>query len=89
MIGAVELRFDGDDVEVDESVPKTPPRRDQTPTVVMSSRFSTARGGPPTSAGTFEAKRNRRGLWIALGILIGIALVGAGAWFVLALRSSP
>jgi pSer/pThr/pTyr-binding forkhead associated (FHA) protein len=88
MIGAVELRFDGDDVEVDESVPKTPPRREQTPTVVMSTRFSSNRGGAPTSPATFEAKRNRRGLWIALGIAVAIALIGAGAWFIWALRGS-
>lgn len=77
-VGAIELLFDGDDVEVDESVPRTEPRIDPAPTIVMSSHLAGAGGRPKggaVSAG-FGTRRNARGIWIAVGAVVAVA-VGA------------
>lgn len=83
MLGAAELLFDGDDVEVDESVPSTPPRRETAPTIVMSSSFAdpnaTSSGGHSSG---FGAKRNTRGRWHVVALLIALALGALGYWFV-------
>lgn len=86
MVGAVEMLINGDDIEVDESVPHTEPRSQPAPTIVMSSSrvASLASSAGGLSEG-FEAKPSRRGLWTFVALVIVAAVAALGTWFVLRL----
>lgn len=79
-IGSVRIRFDGDDVELDDA-----------------RRLQSAMGGSATNTtvlkrskhaqtpAAFETKRSTKGIWITVGIVVGIALAGMLYWFLSAL----
>ena len=82
MIGSVEMIVEGDDILVDDSVPKTPPRSASVPTVVMSSGLNADNGKTAEQVSSaFETRQNGRLRWLLLGVAIATALIGLGYWF--------
>lgn len=75
-VGSVELQLSGDDIESDPGrvlQPASPGKGSNT--VVLDRPIA---GRTPAA---FGAKRSTKGLWIAIGILVGIGLAALLYWF--------
>jgi len=81
MAGSTEIQFSGDDVLVDESVLAKPPISAPVPTVVMSSGLAGVRTAPMGAAPAFAARRTPKWRWMALSVLVLVALVALAYWF--------
>jgi pSer/pThr/pTyr-binding forkhead associated (FHA) protein len=83
MVGSAELVFDGDDVAVDESVPKTKPRSAPVPTVVLSSGLNSGYASVQEPAvPAFEARHIPRVRWVLLWAIVAATVLGLGYRFV-------
>jgi hypothetical protein len=83
MVGSVEILFDGTDVEVDPSIRDSAPVLQTAPTIVTSSRLT---GGGVSTA--FGQRRDTRGIWVLVALVIAAALGALGYWFVSGLFKS-
>jgi predicted component of type VI protein secretion system len=78
MVGAVEIRIEGDDIEPWEAPAPATASSPVPPTIVTSSRFS--QGDTST---VFGKKRDNRGVWfVVLGIVGLLALVAMVFFFI-------
>jgi pSer/pThr/pTyr-binding forkhead associated (FHA) protein len=79
-VGAVEIMFDGDDVEFE--IPPTTSHGRPLVTIQPGS-FAT----PPAIGGSspFDRKRDNKAVWVVISVLIGALAVGALGWFIVRL----
>ena len=67
-VGDLELEFDGDDVDAPPAMSEDAPR-----TII-----TTPQGAPAS----FGHKQRRTGLWILIGAVVGVGILGLAYWFV-------
>jgi pSer/pThr/pTyr-binding forkhead associated (FHA) protein len=75
MAGAIEILFDGDDVDVPEPSEDTSSIRE---TVRIDSIPESVRPG----ALPFEVRRSRKGLWLTVTAVVALALIALTAFFI-------
>lgn len=81
-VGSVEITFDGDDIEDDQSA-QIPPTIISEPKQASPGQSSEVESGSPA----FARKQNSKGLWIVVTAAAGILAVIALIWFVKSLMN--
>ena len=74
-VGSIEMKIDGDDMQTDEDRSIQSDRGASANNTVVLDR---SRGAPSV----FETKRNTRGIWIAIGVLVAALVAALLYWFV-------
>jgi len=73
-VGAIEMVFDGDDIE-DAHATQIPPTIVRPPSVARP--LPAEHAAPPV----FEKRQSSRGLWISVSVVFGLLAIGALVWF--------
>jgi len=80
--GGIEIMFDGDDVEVDDSTPAPAVAE----TVAVEGAVS--RSAPAGVSSAFGVRRQSKSIWLILIVVVGVLALAALGWFVMTLFKS-